>query len=417
MDLSTFLMVLAIAACIYMACNIGANDVANAMGTSVGSGSLTFKQAIYVAAVAEFAGAFFVGGHVSDTIRKGMLDPTIFSDAPLHLVYGMIAALIAAALWLNISSYLGWPVSTTHSIVGAVVGFGVMAGGMDAINWSKVWSVVMSWIVSPVMGGLVAFLLFRFLTNQVFRRRNPLLYAKKILPYMIFMVCIILANAMFYKGLKNLHLDFSYPEAMFYSFIVGAIGFFISKPLAKKIPDVPKKEIHKQLEATENIFKYLQITTAFYIAFAHGSNDVANAVGPLAAVANVVLSGGEVTSESLTPWWILALGGCGIVAGLIMLGYRVIETIGKNITELTPSRGFAATLAASITVVFCSGAGLPISTTHALVGAVLGVGLARGISAINAGVVGRILISWLVTLPVGAGLSVIFFFVFKGIFG
>ena len=166
MDLSTFLMVFAITACIYMACNIGANDVANAMGTSVGSGSLTFKQAIYVAAVAEFAGAFFVGGHVSDTIRKGMLDPTIFSDAPLHLVYGMIAALIAAALWLNIASYLGWPVSTTHSIVGAVVGFGVMAGGMDAINWSKVWSVVMSWIVSPVMGGLVAFLLFRFLRSE-----------------------------------------------------------------------------------------------------------------------------------------------------------------------------------------------------------------------------------------------------------
>jgi len=231
LDLSTFLMVFAIAACIYMACNIGANDVANAMGTSVGSGSLTFKQAIYVAAVAEFAGAFFVGGHVSDTIRKGMLDPTIFSDAPLHLVYGMIAALIAAALWLNISSYLGWPVSTTHSIVGAVVGFGVMAGGMDAINWSKVWGVVMSWVVSPIMGGLVAFLLFRFLTNQVFRRRNPLLYAKRILPYMVFLVCVILANAMFYKGLKNLHIDFSYPEAMFYSFIVGAIGFFISKPL------------------------------------------------------------------------------------------------------------------------------------------------------------------------------------------
>ena len=227
MDLDTFLLSFAVIACIYMACNIGANDVANAMGTSVGSGSLTFKQAIYVAAIAEFAGAFFVGGHVSDTIRKGMLDPTIFSETPIILVYGMIAALLSAALWLNIASYLAWPVSTTHSIVGAVVGFGIMAGGMDAINWIKVWSVVMSWVVSPLMGGLVAFLLFRFLTNQVFRRRNPLLYAKRILPYMVFLVCVILANAMFYKGLKNLHLNFSFPEAILYSFIVGRLSTFV----------------------------------------------------------------------------------------------------------------------------------------------------------------------------------------------
>jgi len=401
-------MVFAITACIYMACNIGANDVANAMGTSVGSGSLTFKQAIYVAAVAEFAGAFFVGGHVSDTIRKGMLDPTIFSDAPLHLVYGMIAALIAAALWLNISSYLGWPVSTTHSIVGAVVGFGVMAGGMDAINWSKVWSVVMSWIVSPLMGGLVAFLLFRFLTNQVFRRRNPLLYAKRILPYMIFMVCVILANAILYKGLKNLHIDFSYPEAIFYSFIVGAIGFFISKPLAKTIPDVPKKEIHKQLEATENIFKYLQITTAFYIAFAHGSNDVANAVGPLAAVVSI-LNSGTVAMKVAMPTWILALGGGFIVFGLLIWGRRVMETIGSKITEITPSRGFCATFAGATVVLVCSKMGLPVSTTHTLVGSVIGVGLARGLPTLNLGIIKEIVMSWLATVPFTALLAAILF--------
>ena len=401
-------MVLAIAACIYMACNIGANDVANAMGTSVGSGSLTFKQAIYVAAVAEFAGAFFVGGHVSDTIRKGMLDPTIFSDAPLHLVYGMIAALIAAALWLNIASYLGWPVSTTHSIVGAVVGFGVMAGGMDAINWSKVWSVVMSWVVSPVMGGLVAFLLFRFLTNQVFRRRNPLLYAKRILPYMVFLVCVILANAMFYKGLKNMHLDFSYPEAMLYAVIVGTISFLISKPLAKKIPDVPKNEIHEQLEATENIFKYLQITTAFYIAFAHGSNDVANAVGPLAAVVSI-LNSGTVAMKVAMPTWILALGGGFIVFGLLIWGRRVMETIGSKITEITPSRGFCATFAGATVVLVCSKMGLPVSTTHTLVGSVIGVGLARGLPTLNLGIVKEIIMSWLVTVPFTALLAAILF--------
>ena len=401
-------MVFAITACIYMACNIGANDVANAMGTSVGSGSLTFKQAIYVAAVAEFAGAFFVGGHVSDTIRKGMLDPIIFSDAPLHLVYGMIAALIAAALWLNIASYLGWPVSTTHSIVGAVVGFGVMAGGMDAINWSKVWSVVMSWVVSPVMGGLVAFLLFRFLTNQVFRRRNPLLYAKRILPYMVFLVCVILANAMFYKGLKNMHLDFSYPEAMLYAVIVGTISFLISKPLAKKIPDVPKNEIHEQLEATENIFKYLQITTAFYIAFAHGSNDVANAVGPLAAVVSI-LNSGTVAMKVAMPTWILALGGGFIVLGLLVWGRRVMETIGSKITEITPSRGFCATFAGATVVLVCSKMGLPVSTTHTLVGSVIGVGLARGLPTLNLGIIKEIVMSWLATVPFTALLAAILF--------
>ena len=416
MDLTTFLMVLAVSACIYMACNIGANDVANAMGTSVGSGSLTFRQAIYVAAVAEFAGAFLVGGHVSDTIRKGMLDPTIFSETPFILVYGMIAALLSAALWLNIASYLGWPVSTTHSIVGAVVGFGVMAGGVDAINWGKVWSVVMSWVVSPVMGGLVAFILFRFLTNQVFRRRNPLLYAKRILPYMIFLVCVILANAMFYKGLKNLHLDFSYPEAMMYAVIFGAAGFVLSKPLAAKIPDVPKKEIHKQLEATENIFKYLQITTAFYIAFAHGSNDVANAVGPLAAVVSVLKSG-TVAMKVAMPTWILALGGGFIVLGLLVWGRRVMETIGKKITEITPSRGFCATFAAATVVLICSKMGLPVSTTHTLVGSVIGVGLARGLPTLNLGIVKEIVMSWMATVPFTALLSAILFKVMILTFG
>jgi PiT family inorganic phosphate transporter len=408
LDLNTLLMVLAVSACIYMACNIGANDVANAMGTSVGSGSLTFKQAIYVAAIAEFAGAFFVGGHVSDTIRKGMLDPTIFSETPIILVYGMIAALLSAALWLNIASYLAWPVSTTHSIVGAVVGFGIMAGGMDAINWIKVWSVVMSWVVSPLMGGLVAFLLFRFLTNQVFRRRNPLLYAKRILPYMVFLVCVILANAMFYKGLKNLHLNFSFPEAILYSFIVGVIGFFIAKPLSKKIPDVPRKEIHKQLEATENIFKYLQITTAFYIAFAHGSNDVANAVGPLAAVFSILKSG-TVEMKVAMPTWILGLGGGFIVFGLLIWGRRVMETIGKKITEITPSRGFCATFAAATVVLICSKMGLPVSTTHTLVGSVIGVGLARGLPTLNLGIVKEIVMSWLATVPFTALLAAILF--------
>ena len=408
MDLNTFLLVFAIAACIYMACNIGANDVANAMGTSVGSGSLTFKQAILIAAVAEFAGAYLVGGHVSDTIRKGMLDPTIFAGDPIHLVYGMIGALVASAVWLNLASYLGWPVSTTHSIVGAVVGFGVMAGGLDAVSWSKVGKVVMSWVISPVMGGLCSFILFRFITYQIFSRRNPLLYAKRLLPYLVFMVCVILANAMFYKGLKNLHLDLSFVQAMVYSILVGVVGFFLSKVIVKKVPDVPKREIHKQLDSTEKIFKYLQILTAFYIAFAHGSNDVANAVGPLAAVV-AILKNGTVQMKVDMPSWILAMGGACIVFGLLIWGRRVMETIGNKITEITPSRGFCATFGAATIVLVCSKMGLPVSTTHTLVGSVIGVGFARGLPTLNLGIIQEIVISWLATVPFTAVLSAILF--------
>lgn len=406
MDLDTFLLSFAVIACIYMACNIGANDVANAMGTSVGSKALTFKQAIMIAAVAEFIGAFFVGGHVSDTIRKGMLDPTIFEAVPYHLIYGMISALIAAALWLHIASYLGWPVSTTHSIVGGVVGFGVIAGGMDVINWGKMGQVVLSWIVSPLMGGLVAFLVFKFISKKVFSKRTPLVYAKNLLPYMVFCVFVILFNAMVYKGLKNLHLNYSFNDALFTSLIVGSLAFVVAKFLVKKIPYNPSWDLQKQFYETENIFKYLQILTAFYVAFAHGSNDVANAVGPLAAVV-AILKNGHVQMKVVMPTWILALGGGFIVFGLLIWGAKVMKTVGENITELTPSRGFSATFAAATVVLICSKMGLPISTTHTLVGSVIGVGMARGLPTLNLAIVKMIMVSWVSTIPFTAIISML----------
>ena len=408
MDLSTFLLVFAIAACIYMACNIGANDVANAMGTSVGSGTLNFKQAILIAAVAEFAGAFLVGGHVSNTIRKGMLDPLIFADVPFHLVYGMIAALVASAIWLHWASSLGWPVSTTHSIVGAVIGFGMVAGGVDAISWSKVGKVVMSWVVSPVMGGVFAFFIFRFITRQILNQRNPLLHAKKLLPFIVLIVCVILANSMFYKGLKHLNLDLSFATAMAYALMIGAVGFVISKVLVRRVEDVPTEDIHQQLVSTEDIFKYLQIITAFYVAFAHGSNDVANAVGPLAAVVSI-LESGTVQMKVEMPVWILAMGGGCIVFGLLIWGRRVMMTIGGKITEITPSRGFSAEFGAATVVLICSKMGLPISTTHTLVGSVIGVGMARGLPTLNLGIVYKIFISWISTVPFTAILSAVLF--------
>jgi inorganic phosphate transporter, PiT family len=411
LDLDTFLFSFAVIACIYMACNIGANDVANAMGTSVGSKALTFKQAIMIAAVAEFLGAFFVGGQVSDTIRKGMLDPTVFEAVPYHLVYGMISALLAAALWLHIASYLGWPVSTTHSIVGGVVGFGVIAGGMDVINWGKVGQVVLSWVVSPLMGGFVAFLVFTFISKSVFSKRTPLIYAKNILPYMVFFVFVILSNAMVYKGLKNLHLDLPFSQALMISLMVGVLAFTVTKYLATKIPYNPSWDLQKQFHETENVFKYLQILTAFYVAFAHGSNDVANAVGPLAAVV-AILKDGHVHMKVVMPAWILGMGGGFIVLGLLVWGAKVMETIGEKITELTPSRGFAATFGAATVVLICSKMGLPISTTHTLVGSVIGVGLARGLPTLNLDIIKMIAISWISTIPFTAVISMMCFKIF-----
>jgi len=415
-DLNFILFSIAILSCVYMACNIGANDVANAMGTSVGSKSLTFKQAVLIAAVAEFAGAFFVGGHVSDTIRKGMLDPGIFQDTPLHLVFGMIAALIAAGVWLNIASYLGWPVSTTHSIVGAVVGFGVIAGGWEALNWGQLGKIVMSWVVSPVMGALFAYILFRVLTRLIFNTRSPLQHTKEVLPFLVFLVFFILSQAMVYKGLKNLHLDLEFTHAVLVSVAVGLISYIVARFLSSTIQMDRAKGLRGQFLVTEHIFKYLQMITAFYIAFAHGSNDVANAVGPLAAVV-AILHDGTVHMKVEMPLWILGLGGGGIVVGLFVWGAKVMKTVGEKITELTPSRGFCATFAGATVVLICSKMGLPISTTHTLVGSIIGVGLARGLPALNVDIIKQIFISWIATLPFTAILSMIFYKVLLFSFG
>ncbi len=408
MDLSTILLWFGILACVYMACNIGANDVANAMGTSVGAKSLTFRQAVLVAAVAEFVGAVFVGGHVSDTVRKGMVDPNLFADMPMHLVYGMISSLVAASIWLHIASSLGWPVSTTHSIVGAVVGFGFIAGGADAVNWGKVGSVVMSWVVSPVMGGLVAYGVFRFITVYILDKRDPVAESKKLVPFMVFVVFAILAISMVYKGLKNLKLHLDFSNALIIASIVGAIAFVIAKVLVQRVKAVPSSDLTQQFVSTEHIFKFLQVITAFYVAFAHGANDVANAVGPLAAVVSI-LDSGNVEMKVEMPLWILTMGGTCIVVGLLIWGMRVMETVGKKITEITPSRGFSAEFAAATVVLICSKLGLPISTTHTLVGSVIGVGMARGLASLNLAIVKKIVISWFATVPFTAILAMLFF--------
>ena len=401
----------------FMAWGIGANDVANAMGTSVGARALTLWQAVLVACVFEFAGAYLAGGEVTSTIRKGIIDAGVMSDSPELLVYGMIASLLAAGIWLLIASYFGWPVSTTHSIVGAIVGFAAVGIGFDAVKWGKVGSIVASWVVSPVMAGTISFLLFTSVKRLILQTSDPFMSAKSYVPFYMFLAGFVVSMVTFLKGLKHVGLSFTTSESLAWSLVFALIISLLGTLMLQRIDNTKKEKNGAMFDGVERIFAVLMVFTACAMGFAHGSNDVANAIGPLAAIVSVVQSGGEIASKSMLPPWVLLIGASGIVIGLGTLGYRVMITVGRAITELTPSRGFAAELAAAGTVVVASGTGLPISTKHTLVGAVLGVGLARGIGAINLGVVGKIILSWIVTLPVGAGLSILFFFALKGAFG
>jgi len=408
--IAEILMAVACVVGLYMAWNIGANDVANAMGTSVGSGALTFKQAVIVAAIFEFAGAVLVGGHVTDTVRKGIVDPSAFAGDPMSLVVGMTCALLAAAIWLHLASYMGWPVSTTHSIVGAVTGFGLVAMGTGAIKGGKLLFIVASWVSSPLMGGLIAMLTFIVVRKYILDTHSPIGRLKQIGPWLVFPVFVILMLSLFYKGLKNLNLDLPFSTALLYSAAVALIATILTWVLMQRLTPKPNAEPRYQLQIVEKNFVYLQILTACFVAFAHGSNDVANAVGPLAAVVGTIQSG-AVESQVALPFWILLLGAAGIVVGLATYGHRVIKTIGKEITEMTPSRGFAAEFGAAATILLGSKLGLLISTTHTLVGAVIGVGLARGISALDTRIIKKIAYSWVITLPFSAVLCAILYWI------
>lgn len=413
---TTLVMIAAVVGFI-MAYGIGANDVANAMGTSVGSKALTIKQAIIIAMIFEFAGAYLAGGEVTSTIRKGIIDSSAFVAIPESLVIGMISALLAAGVWLLVASYLGWPVSTTHSIIGAIVGFALVAVGSEAIQWGKVAGIVGSWIVTPAISGFIAYLIFMSAQKLIFDTDSPLNNAKRFVPMYMGLAAFVMALVTIKKGLKHIGLDLG--TAMGYGIAIGAAVSvaLLGKVLIARLKMDPAADKEMQFNNVEKVFAILMIVTACCMAFAHGSNDVANAIGPLAAVVSIVEHNGEIVKKSSLVWWILPLGGLGIVIGLAILGKKVIKTIGEGITHLTPSRGFAAELAAASTVVIASGTGLPISTTQTLVGAVLGVGMARGIAALNLGVVRNIVVSWVITLPVGAVLAIVIYYVLAAIFG
>ncbi|MFT4584256.1 MAG: PiT family inorganic phosphate transporter [Gammaproteobacteria bacterium] len=400
----------------FAAWGIGANDVANAMSTSIGSRALTLKQALLIAGIFEFAGAVLAGGEVTATIRKGIVDSSYFVAQPEILIYGMLASLLGTGSWLLIASTRGWPVSTTHSVVGAIVGFSIAAVGFESVHWPKIGVIAASWIVSPIFSAIVAYLIFSSITWLILTREDPLERARRYAPIYIFITVFLIALVTMMKGLKHVDIGQQMSPAECYGIatlcgiVIAIIGkFFVARI---EIDEKADKEFH--FHTVERVFAVLMVVTACSMAFAHGSNDVANAIGPVAAVISIA-STGSVTQAAPIPIWVLGLGGVGIVIGLGTYGKRVIAMVGSRITPLTPSRGFSAGVAASFTIVFASGTGMPVSTTHALVGAVLGVGFARGFSAIDLSVVGRIFLSWIVTIPAGAILSIAFFFLLKAI--
>ncbi|KAL8037773.1 hypothetical protein ABFX02_11G059700 [Erythranthe guttata] len=411
----------------YMAWNIGANDVANAMGTSVGSGALSLRQAVLTAAVLEFSGALLMGTHVTSTMQKGILVADVFRGKDTLLFAGLLSSLAAAGTWLQVASYYGWPVSTTHCIVGSMVGFGLVYGGTGAVFWSSLARVTSSWVVSPLVGALASFLVYKCIRRFVYSAPNPGQAAAAAAPIAVFLGVTGISFAAF-------PLSKTLPIAVAQALTAGTAGAFlvdrtIRKQLGHLLANSAEEEADSagaksesknigflsdiagptgtNLEIVYGVFGYMQILSACFMSFAHGGNDVSNAIGPLAAALSI-LQGGMTGGEIVIPNDVLAWGGFGIVAGLMMWGYRVIATIGKKITELTPTRGFAAEFAAASVVLGASKLGLPISATHTLVGAVMGVGFARGLNSVRAETVREIVTSWAVTIPAGATFAVIY---------
>jgi len=394
----------------YMAWSIGSNDVANSMATAVGAKAITFRQAVLIAGILNLIGAVFVGSHVTDTVRKGIVDVTSL-DTHILLI-GFISSLLAAAIWVTISTWKEMPISTTHSVVGALVGFGLIAGGTSSVIWEKVGSVAASWVLSPVVGCILAFLIFKIIVKTIFDKKKPVQAAKIVGPVIFGFTALLIVSSLFLK--TPLSTKYNITEttglliAVIAAIIVMILGIIVFRKIKEKGPD--------DYATVEGIFRKLQIGTSCYIAFSHGANDVANAIGPVASIIPLA-QGASIGSQVEVPYWLLFLGGIGIAVGCMTWGRRVMKTVGSRITSLTNTRGFSVDFGAATTVLVASKMGLPVSTSHTVVGAVIGVGLARGLEAVDLNIIKKIIVSWLLTLPVAAGTSIAIFLILRTIIG
>ena len=384
----------------YMAWNIGANDVANSMASAVGAKAITVRQAVFIAGILNVVGAVFIGSHVTNTIRKGIVSTEILVDPHIALI-GALAALLSAALWVSFATWKSLPVSTTHSIVGAMVGFGIMAGGFSVIKWGKLAAVVLSWVISPVFSLVIAFVMFKFIVKLIISKEKSFVMALKLSPFFIGITVFIVVLSFIFKTPLGKTLAMGNLTALLFALIVAIIFGFAGMKLLSRF-------IRERKDGAEAIFKRIQIGTSCYVALAQGANDVANAIGPLAVIYFIVKTGG-VGATVPVPVFLLLFGGIGIAFGISMAGARVMETVGKKITTLTNTRGFSVDFAAATTVLVASKMGLPVSTTHAAVGGVLGVGLARGIEAVNFRIIIKIMLYWILTVPISAITSMIIF--------
>ncbi len=412
MDTGLIILILAAAVGLYSAINIGANDVANSMATSVASGALTVKRAVMIAAVFDVIGAVLVGSYVANTIRKGLVDPAHFADSPNLFMFGMLAAVAGAALWVNIATLLHLPVSTTHAIIGGVLGFGLVSVGASAINWTVVGFVVLSWIISPVFGGVISFILFTIIKKHILSSSEPIEKARRLGPYFVGIVFFVLTLAIICTGLNNLHLDLPFLGATLISLLVGLAGFVVGSVLIRRYRE---KDTDPYFQV-ERLATPLQVLAACFKAFSHGANDVANAIGPVAAIV-AVLQTGQVTQDVSIPVWLLLAGGVGLAAGAYFWGRGVMETVGEKITAITPTRGFSAEFGTAVTVLLCSRLGMPVSTTHVAIGNIIGVGLAGGIAAINLAVIKKIFYAWIISVPAAGVFSVGLYFLLRLLLG
>ncbi len=408
-----------ILACVFgviMTWSVGANDLANIMSTTMGSKAISVRNAILIAVIFEFAGAFFGGTGVSNTLRGGIINTQDLINTPYVLLFGMLAVLMAGTVWMLLASFLAMPVSITNTIVGAIVGFGLIVVGPASMHWHKVVSIMISWVASPTIAAFVGYILFISIQKTILISSNPFLQAKRYAPLYFFLVGLVLADMIIIKGLAHFHIAVSHIEFWLILMLFGLFIVALGRLLIKNIFVAKKNRLKEQFAAVEKIFGVLMGLTACAMIFAHGSNDVAIAVGPMAAVITIAKSHGKVLYSQILPAWITFIGVVGVITGLFMYGRKIIEKVGEGITDLTPSRAFSATIAAAATVLVSTSLGIPVSATQTLVGGILGVGLARGIGALNLRVVKNILFSWVITLPIGAGLAILFFYCFKWLF-
>lgn len=402
-----FYLAFAILLCFFMTWGVGANDLANVMSTTMGSKAVTVRQAMLIAIVFEFAGAFLGGEGVTETMRDGIINTSQLSNQPLVLIEGMLSVLFACTIWMNLASYLGVPVSITNALVGSMVGFGAMVLGTDAIHWNQVSRIAIGWVTSPLISGIAAYLLFISIQQTIFIKNNPLTKAKLFVPIYLLLVGLILSFITVFKGLNHFDIHLNIKQSLAVTLATSIIITIMGMVFIKNIPENPKIKRRERFVQVEKYFAVLMAMTACAMAFAHGSNDVSLAVGPLSIVYSLVMNAHQGFDANNYPSWIILFGCVGVLSGLLIYGRKVIETVGSSITALTPSRAFAATLAAATTVVIATSTGIPVSATQTLVGAVLGVGLARGIGALNLIVIRNIFMSWILTLPAASLLTIL----------